>query len=127
MQPTPPAGPDAPVVLVHWEATLGKLLDRTADFPRAHRPTFAARLENLALDVHDALVRARWSAPPLKRQRLEEASASLAVLRSLLRLSFERRLVARAPYEALVRDMDEAGRMVGGWLRALGPGHAELR
>jgi hypothetical protein len=114
------------VVLLHWEQMMGRLLDRTADFPRSQRPTFAARLENCALDVYEALVRARWSPPAVKREMLNKASATLAVLRALLRLSVDRRLLARGPYEQLVRDLDEAGRMIGGWLRAVTQGHAEL-
>jgi hypothetical protein len=121
-----PAGPDAPVLLLHWETLLGSLLDRTADFPRAHRHTFAARLEGIALDIHVWLVRARWSSRMQKRELLERANAELAVLRALLRLSVDRRLLARGPYEQLVRDLDEAGRMIGGWLRAVTQGHAEL-
>lgn len=120
MQTSPSPDPDAPVLIVLWEEVVGRLLDRTADFPKAHRHTFALRLENLALDVHAGLVRARWSAAPAKRALLSEADAHLAVMRALLRLAYERRFVARAPYEQLVRDLDEAGRQLGGWLRSLG-------
>lgn len=123
----PNRGPDAPVLLVHWESVVGALLDRTADFPKAHRPTFAARVENVALDIHERLVRARWSPREAKARLLDEANAELAVLRALLRLSFERRLLARGPYETLIRDIDEAGRMLGGWIRSLEAASGGLR
>ncbi len=112
--------PDQPTLIVHWEAVVGRLLDRTADFPRAHRHTFGQRLENLALDVHGALVRARWSPRDDRRRLLADADMTMAVLRAVLRLAFERRYIAPGPYEALVREVDEAGRQLGGWRRALG-------
>ena len=52
--PTTPVRPDEPALLVHWEKTLGDLLDRTAGFPKSVRFTFAARVDGLALDVMEA-------------------------------------------------------------------------
>ena len=57
---TPPRGPDVPQLVVHWERSLGDLLDRTASFPKSVRFTFASRIDGLALDILEALVRARW-------------------------------------------------------------------
>ncbi len=37
--------------------------------------------------------------------------------RTLVRLCFERRLLARAGLEQVMRNLDEAGRMLGGWRR----------
>lgn len=117
MTASPPPGPDEPALLVHWERMLGDLLDRTSDFPRAQRFTFASRIDGLALDVLEELVRARWSRRPEKARLLAAADADFAVLRVLVRLCFERRLLARAGFEQVVRDLDEAGRMLGGWRR----------
>ena len=110
-----PPTPDAPTLLVHWERTLGDLLDRTGQFPKAARFSFAARIDGLALDVMDALVRARWAPRGETAAHLRAADGDLAVLRVLLRLSYERRLLARAGFEQVVRNLDEAGRMLGGW------------
>jgi hypothetical protein len=115
-----PATPDVPELLLHWERTVGALLDRTASFPKVVRFTFAARIEGLALDVLDALVRARWASGPEKRPHLVKADADLAVLRVLVRLAFERRYLARGGFEHVVRALDEAGRMLGGWRRQAG-------
>ena len=82
MQSDPSPDPEAPVLLVAWEELIGGLLDRTADFPKAHRHTFGLRIENLALDVHAALVRARWSGAAAKRVHLADADSHLAVLRA---------------------------------------------
>ena len=113
------AARDAPVLLVHWERTVGDLLDRTGRFPRSARFSFAARIDGLALDVLERLVRARWASRGKQGPLLAEADADLAVLRTLLRLSFDRRLLDRGGLEHVSRQLDEAGRMLGGWRRSV--------
>lgn len=108
---------EAPVLLVHWEETVGLVLDKTSRFPKSARFTFASRIDALVLDVLETLVRARWAARGDKAALLAEADGHLAVLRVLLRLAHERRLLARPGFEHLVRHIDEAGRMLGGWRR----------
>ncbi|MBM4394961.1 MAG: four helix bundle protein, partial [Deltaproteobacteria bacterium] len=44
-----------------WETVLHDLLARTAKFPKRVRFTLATRLDNLALDVFERLVEARYS------------------------------------------------------------------
>ena len=105
----------APVLLVHWEETVGLVLDKTSRFPKSARFTFASRIDALVLDILAALVRARWATRGDTGPLLAAADGHLAVLRVLLRLSHERRLLARPGFEHLVRRLDEAGRMLGGW------------
>ncbi len=119
MTATPPTGPDAPELVLHWETTLGDLLDRTAQFPKAVRFSFASRIDQLALGVLEALVRARWSEREGKAALLAGADADLAVLRVMVRLSFQRRYLSRAGFEHIAKAVDAAGRMLGGWRREL--------
>jgi hypothetical protein len=119
MEVTPPIPPDEPILVVQWERTLAAILDRTAQFPKSERHTFAARVDGRALDVLEALVQARWASRRDKGLLLARADTHLAVLRVLVRVCHERRLLARAAYEGIVRDMDESGRMLGGWRRSL--------
>jgi hypothetical protein len=106
-------------LFVHWEKTLGDLLDRTMKFPKAVRFTFSGRIDGLALDVLEHLAEARYAAPPRKRDLLREIDGALARIRVLLRLATERRYLDRGGFEHVVRNLDEAGRMVGGWRREL--------
>ncbi len=101
----------------HWYKALGDLLDRTAKLPRSVRFTFASRVDNLALDVLEAIVEARFAAAGRKRALLRDADVKLAKLRVLLRLCHDRRLLSHRGYEHVMRNIDEAGRMVGGWRR----------
>ena len=106
---------DEPALLVHWERTLGDLLDRTQKFPKSVRFTFSTRIDNLSLDILDRLVRARFAPISDRRTHLAEADASLAVLRVLVRLSHDRHYLDRGGLEHVARNLDEAGRMLGGW------------
>ena len=106
---------DALPLLLHWERTLGDLLDRTRQFPKAVRFTFSTRIDNLVLDVVERLAEARYASGERKRGLLSEADAALVRLRVLLRLSCDRGYLDRRGFEHVMRGVDEAGRMLGGW------------
>lgn len=108
-----------PALQVHWEKVLGDLLDRTVSFPKAVRFTFSSRIDGLALDVLDGLVVARFAARDERRAVLATVDRDLARLRVLLRLSHDRRYLDGRGFEHVCREVDEAGRMLGGWRRYL--------
>ncbi len=106
-------------LFVHWERVVGDLLDRTLKFPKAVRFTFSTRIDGLALDVLERLAVARYAPLPRKQETLEEVDGLLVRLRVLLRLSAERQYLDRRGYEHVMRSVDEAGRMLGGWRKEL--------
>jgi hypothetical protein len=110
---------DVPTVFVQWEAFTGWLLDRTGRCPRNVRQTLARRVEDCALDIFDALIAARWR-PDVRANALRGANADLERLRLLLRLAHAQRCLDPGAYEHACREIDAAGRQVGGWLRAGG-------
>lgn len=112
--------PDELPIFVLWESVLGEILDRTARFPKAVRFTFGQRIDHLALDVLQCLVRARYVRP--KGESLREASLALEQLRVLCRVAHDRTYLDHRAFEHLARRLDEAGRMLGGWLRWDGRG-----
>ena len=101
----------------HWEQVLGDLLDRTMKFPKSVRFTLAGRMDNLALDILEHIVEARYSSGRRKAEVLQRADLALARLRALVRLSHARRHLDHRGYEHVSRGLDEAGRMLGGWRR----------
>jgi hypothetical protein len=105
---------EPPILQVHWERVLQDLLNRTEKFPKNVRFTFTIRVENLALEILEALVLARWD-PVERKEHLHRVDRKLAVLRVLVRLCHARRFLDNAGFEHLCRELDEAGRMVGGW------------
>jgi hypothetical protein len=112
----PPAEgqPELPL-FVHWVDFLDWLLPATEKFPKKVRFTFSSRIDNLALDLLEDVVEARYTrgkAPILRRANLR-----LEKLRVLLRICHRQRYLATNAYEHASRRIDEAGRMVGGWLK----------
>lgn len=52
-----------------------------------------------------------------RRERLEDADAELATLRSHLRLAYELELLEEEMFLALAEQIDTVGRQLGGWLK----------
>ena len=103
-------------LFVHWEKTLRDILSRTEKFPKRVRFTFSSRIDNLALDVLENLVEARYTKDKLAV--LSRANLSFEKLRVLFRISHDERYLDPKGFEHVVRNIDEAGRMVGGWIRS---------
>ena len=102
-------------LFAHWMDWLRWLLPTTEKFPKRLRFTLTQRIDNLALDIAEELVEARYTRR--KRDRLHSINRKLERLRILLRLSHDLQALPHRQYEFAMRSLDEAGRMVGGWLK----------
>ena len=102
-------------VFAAWVRFLDWLLGTTEGFPKRVRFTFSSRIDALALDVLEDLVEARYTRG--KTAILRRANLRLEKLRVLLRLCHGRRFLAHGAWEHAAREIDEVGRMVGGWLK----------
>jgi hypothetical protein len=91
------------------------LVDR---FPQKARFSFATRLQNLSLDFVEDLVDARYRKEA--RPILISASLRLEKLRIVLRLAWQQKYLSHKSFEQAQRNIDETGRMLGGWIRSLG-------
>jgi hypothetical protein len=111
--PARQAGPEL-LVLAKFEEFTGWLLDRTAKWPKSARFTLTQRVENHALDVVEELVVARYQ-PAGRRARLEGVNLKLERMRHLLRLAHGSGACNRTVFEASMRALDQAGRMIHGW------------
>jgi hypothetical protein len=112
-------------VFVKWVDFLSWLLPTTEKFPQRSRFTFANRIDNLALDLVEDLVEARYAHE--KRGILTRANLRLEKLRillrlchelrylPLLRLCHELRYLPHGKYEYAMRAINETGKMLGGW------------
>ena len=105
-------------LFLHWEKFLLWLLPKTGKFPRSIRFTFQQRIDNQALQVLEEILAARYRRK--RDQHLSAISLGIDKLRVLLRLAHELGHLDHRGYEYAVRELDEAGRMTGGWIK-----HAE--
>jgi len=107
---------ESPIFLKSFE-TLVWLLDRTRKFPKHQRFVMAKRIEEAALSFHDSLV---WATKAAARSdALGQADFHLERLKVYNRLSMKLQLLSFGQYEYLGRELDELGRLLGGWQRAL--------
>ena len=109
--------PELPLFL-HWEKFLLWLLPKTGKFPRSVRFTLQQRIDNHALDVLEGILAARY-----RRDRsgyLEQVSLGIDKLQVLMRIAHALGHLDQRGYEHSARQLDEAGRMAGGWLKHAG-------
>lgn len=111
------AGPEL-LVLERWEEFCGWLLAHTGRWPKSARFTLCQRVQNHALDVVELLVVARWE-PRVRKRSLRRANLLLERMRHLFRLARGANVMPRASFESAMLGLDETGRMLGGWRKAL--------
>jgi hypothetical protein len=94
--------------------------NHTSRFPRSHRHVLGEKLEQLLLEVLDLLIACRY-----RKERsavLQDVNLRLEQVRYRLRLARDLKCLEVASYGFGTRSVDEIGRLVGSWLKKLGPG-----
>lgn len=117
-RPAAKKAPDELLVLARWEEFTAWLLERSAKWPKCVRFTLTQRIENHALDVTELLVVARYQRQG-RHRNLERVNLTLERMRFLLRIALGRNVLPKRTFEAAVRQIDEAGRMLHGWREQL--------
>jgi len=104
--------PEPPLFLL-WYDFSKWLLNKTEKFPKKVRFSFSNRIDNLALDIFEGIIEARYSKN--KKEILRRIDLSLEKLRLLLRMCHDMQYLDHKGYEYAARKINEAGKMVGGW------------
>lgn len=117
--PLPPAKPAAekndgpPVLLARWYDHAKWLLERVDDFPKNQRFIFGTRIADEALGILELLVEAAYSRT--KGELLRRANLRLEVLRWLMRMAHDRKILTGRQYEYSAEQITTCGKMLGGW------------
>jgi four helix bundle protein len=93
------------------------LLPKVENFPRAHKFTVGERLTAAGLDLMTTIVETAYSRE--KDDLLQQANRRVNSTRYLLRLAKDLKLMSIDSYGFSVEKLDEIGRMVGGWRKAV--------
>ncbi|MEI6408445.1 MAG: diversity-generating retroelement protein Avd [Bacteroidota bacterium] len=107
---------NTPILLEHWYRTADWLLDKCDRFPKQTRFTIAGRIALLSIETLELITEAAYSNK--KREVLLRVNLSFQKIRILLRLSFERQYLNITQYEYIQREINEAGKMCGGWIKS---------
>ena len=92
------------------------LVPTVEKFPRAQKFMLGDRIQATALDVLEGLIEATYTRD--RAAHLARVNLRLEKLRILFRLAKDLRLLDPRRYEVSAREIDEIGRMVGGWMKA---------
>ncbi|MEM1346000.1 MAG: diversity-generating retroelement protein Avd [Pseudomonadota bacterium] len=92
------------------------LIPTVEKFPRTQKFLLGDRIQATALDVLERLAEVTYTRE--RRRLLHSANLGLQKLRLLLRLAHDLRHLDPRRYEHAARQIDEIGRLVGGWLKA---------
>ena len=87
--------------------------------PKQIKYTLWQRLENIILEIIENIMQASLSAKKKKLPGLENASIKLNILRVFIRLAHDTKAIDNKKYVLLQKDVDEIGRMLGGWIRSM--------
>jgi len=109
--------PQSPIFVTTYEL-LRWLVPKMTKFPREHRFGLATKIAETAYRFQHRLLQAVKE--PEARRRvafLRAADVDLAELRTLLRLSLDLGLLRVGSYGHIAALADEAGRLLGGWMK----------
>ena len=112
----------APVVVTKAYDFVLWLLPKVENFPKAYRYTVGERLTAHGLDMLTALVEAAYTRE--KAGLLDQASRKVNSTRLLLRMAKDLKLMSIDAYGFSAGQLDEIGRMVGGWSKSAVPSKA---
>jgi len=104
---------EPPVLLVKWYDVTRWLLERVDSFPKNQRFIFGQRLADRAMNILEVLVEATYS--HRKADLLARANRDIEVLRWLVRMATDRKVLTPRQYDHCCLSLAECGRMVGGW------------
>ncbi|MEK7103982.1 MAG: diversity-generating retroelement protein Avd [Patescibacteria group bacterium] len=86
-------------------------------FPKAEKYSLGQKIENLTLEILELTFKVTYSIKTEKTQLLKDADAKIHLLKTLIRLAYEIRALDNKKYLALQEQLQEIGKMIGGWIK----------
>ncbi len=86
---------------------------------RSERFGIGDRIDALWLDLLDSLRKSAYASVTQKLSPLEEALRAVDTVRFFIQIAWESDLMAQSHFISLGKDIEEIGRMVGGWRRGI--------
>ena len=87
--------------------------------PKQDRYVLGEKIQEVTLELFEDLISASHQGKQNKLEYLSEAATKLDLLKNLLRLAEDVKAIPTKRYLALSENLQEIGRMLGGWIRSL--------
>lgn len=101
------------------KSVYGAWLPVRRNMPRTERFGIGTKIDSFFLELFDLLRNAAYANPYDKIPLLEKAITKIDGIRFFLQLSWELSLMHNNHYAVIAKDIEEIGRMVGGWKKGL--------
>ena len=87
--------------------------------PKGARYTMGERIENKFLDLLELSYTAYFTPKDKKMEKIAECVLVLDILKFLISITWEAKLISHKQYEEMAIKLDEVGKMLGGWKKSL--------
>jgi len=87
--------------------------------PRVGRYTTGARIENHFLDLLELIYKAYYASMENKSVIIVEAITKNDIIKYLLQIAFENKLIKEKQYLELSEKLQEVGKILGGWKKGI--------
>ena len=87
--------------------------------PRVDRYTTGARIENHFLDLLELIYKAYYASMENKSVIIVEAITKNDIIKYLLQIAFENKLIKEKQYLELSEKLQEVGKILGGWKKGI--------
>lgn len=101
---------------VKWRYIVAYMLDICGKFPKNVRFNLADRLTNISLDVLEYIIEAIYGKD--RADILQKANLYMEKIRALLQISVDKKYISIGQYEHISVEINEAGKMIGGWIKS---------
>ena len=88
-------------------------------FPKTSRYRLGLRIDSLFIEIAENLFIANYSSKKEKLPFLTKSSKKIDLLKFLLQISWEIKALDDKKYLVLSQKVDEAGKMIGGWIKGI--------
>jgi len=96
-----------------------KISDHVSRLPKIVRYSLGLAIDRCNLELLEFLAAAEHAEPVLKNRILLDANTKAEVLKLLLRVLVEKKLLKETNYFSFSSDLIEIGKMIGGWRKSL--------
>lgn len=94
-----------------------KLYSINQTIPKKDRYTLGIKTESLSLEIIESLFEANAKSGKNRLESLEKMDLKIKILQTLIRICWETNAIDRKKYIQLQEDLQEIGRMLGGWIK----------
>lgn len=108
-----------PIVLAKAKEAYSLWFQVLVNFPKVYRYNLGGKIENYFLSLLENIFISVYLSREKKSNQLSLAILKLDSLKFFLQLAWENKCLSSAKYSALSEQLDEIGRMLGGWKKGL--------